>query len=64
MNIPLPKYVEHGPIHDIAWVPLKFFTDTRGWLVELFRNDLALPQFRSVVAYVSSTKPGVGRGPH
>ena len=64
MNVPLPKYVERGPIHDVAWVPLKFFTDGRGWLVELFRNDLVPPQFHPVMAYVSMTKPGVARGPH
>jgi dTDP-4-dehydrorhamnose 3,5-epimerase len=64
MNVPLPKYVERGPIHDVAWVPLKFFTDPRGWLVELFRNDLVPPQFHPVMAYVSMTKPGIARGPH
>ena len=64
MNVPLPKYVERGPIHDVAWIPLKFFTDPRGWLVELFRNDLVPPQFHPVMAYVSMTKPGVARGPH
>jgi dTDP-4-dehydrorhamnose 3,5-epimerase len=64
MNVPLPKYVERGPVAGVAWVPLKFFTDSRGWLVELFRNDLIPPQFRPEMAYVSMTKPGVVRGPH
>lgn len=64
MNVSLPKYVERGPIHDVAWLPLKFFTDSRGWLIELFRNDLVPPQFHPVMAYVSMTKPGVARGPH
>ena len=64
MNVQLPKYVERGPIHDVAWIPLKFFTDPRGWLVELFRNDLVPPQFHPVMAYVSMTQPGVARGPH
>ena len=64
MNVPLPKYVERGPIHDVAWIPLKFFHDSRGWLVELFRNDLIDPRFQPVMAYVSQTKPGVARGPH
>ena len=41
-----------------------FFTDPRGWLGELFRNDLVPPQFHPVMAYVSMTKPGVARGPH
>jgi dTDP-4-dehydrorhamnose 3,5-epimerase len=39
MNVPLPKYVERGSIHDVAWIPLKRFDDSRGWLTELFRND-------------------------
>ena len=64
MNVSLPKYVEPSPIHDVKWVPLKFFTDARGWLVELFRNDLIDPLFRPEMAYVSMTKPGVARGPH
>ncbi|HEV3438935.1 MAG TPA: dTDP-4-dehydrorhamnose 3,5-epimerase family protein, partial [Gemmata sp.] len=64
MNVPLPKYAERGPIHDVAWIPLKFFHDSRGWLVELFRNDLIDPKFHPVMAYVSQTKPGVARGPH
>ena len=64
MNVPLPKYTERGPIHDVAWIPLKFHHDGRGWLVELFRNDLIDPKFHPVMAYVSQTNPGVARGPH
>jgi dTDP-4-dehydrorhamnose 3,5-epimerase len=64
MNVALPKYLERGAIPDVAWIPLKFFTDARGWLVELFRNDLIPPEFHPVMAYVSMTQPGVVRGPH
>ena len=64
MNVPLPKYAERGPIHDVVWIPLKFHHDERGWLVELFRNDLIDPKFQPVMAYVSQTRPGVVRGPH
>ncbi|MCS6866887.1 MAG: dTDP-4-dehydrorhamnose 3,5-epimerase family protein [Gemmataceae bacterium] len=64
MNVVLPKYLERGVIADVAWIPLKFFTDARGWLVELFRNDLIPPPFHPVMAYVSMTQPGVVRGPH
>jgi dTDP-4-dehydrorhamnose 3,5-epimerase len=64
MNVPLPKYAERGPIQDVVWVPLKFYHDARGWLVELFRNDLIDPKYRPEMAYVSLTKPGVARGPH
>lgn len=64
MKVDLPKFAEPSPIHDIKWVPLKFFHDPRGWLVELFRNDLIDPAFRPEMAYVSMTRPGVARGPH
>ena len=64
MNVNLPKYAERGPIRDVVWVPLKFYHDARGWLVELFRNDLIDPKYRPEMAYVSLTRPGVARGPH
>ncbi|MBX3400718.1 MAG: dTDP-4-dehydrorhamnose 3,5-epimerase family protein [Gemmataceae bacterium] len=64
MNVSLPKIAEPSAIHDVKWIPLKFFNDARGWLVELFRNDLIDPNFHPVMAYVSQTKPGVARGPH
>lgn len=53
-----------APVADVVWKPLTFFTDSRGWLVELFRNDEIAPEFRPVMAYVSMTNPGVARGPH
>ena len=64
MNVQLPKFAEPSPIHDVKWLPLKFFADQRGWLTELFRHDLIDPKFHPVMAYVSMTKPGVARGPH
>ncbi|MFO0848999.1 MAG: dTDP-4-dehydrorhamnose 3,5-epimerase family protein [Gemmataceae bacterium] len=64
MNVSLPKFADPGPIHDVKWIPLKFFKDQRGWLAELFRNDLIDPKFHPVMAYVSMTQPGVARGPH
>lgn len=64
MNAALPKFADPSPIHDVKWIPLKFFRDDRGWLTELFRNDLIDPKFHPVMAYVSMTKPGVARGPH
>ncbi|MBM3332056.1 dTDP-4-dehydrorhamnose 3,5-epimerase [candidate division WOR-3 bacterium] len=43
-------------------------TDSRGWLVELFRTDVleaaGLGAARPVMAYLSMTRPGVARGPH
>jgi dTDP-4-dehydrorhamnose 3,5-epimerase len=38
--------------------------DTRGWLVELFRQDELDPEFHPVMSYISMTLPGVARGPH
>src|SRR5437763_4818753 len=38
--------------------------DSRGWLAELFRQDGIAPEFFPVMAYISSTNPGVTRGPH
>ncbi|HJZ58786.1 MAG TPA: dTDP-4-dehydrorhamnose 3,5-epimerase family protein [Gemmataceae bacterium] len=64
MNVNLPKFAERGPIRDVVWIPLKFYHDPRGWLVELFRNDLIDPKYRPEMAYVSLTRPAVARGPH
>lgn len=64
MNVSLPPFIERGPIADVAWIPLKFHHDARGWLVELFRTDLIDPRYRPEMAYVSLTRPGVARGPH
>jgi dTDP-4-dehydrorhamnose 3,5-epimerase len=64
MNVAVPKFCDPSPIRDVKWIPLKFFNDARGWLVELFRNDLIDPAYHPVMAYVSQTRPGVSRGPH
>jgi dTDP-4-dehydrorhamnose 3,5-epimerase len=36
--------------------------DERGWLTEIFRDDET--DYKPVMSYISSTKPGVIRGPH
>lgn len=41
---------------------LERFSDDRGWLAEIFRNDET--DFDPAMGYVSLTKPGVVRGPH
>lgn len=41
---------------------LNRFTDDRGWLAEIFRNDET--DFKPAMGYVSKTLPGVVRGPH
>lgn len=44
--------------------PLKAHSDSRGWLMELYRDDDAPDGFRPAMSYLSVTKPGVARGPH
>ena len=44
--------------------PMRRFTDPRGWLIELFRDDELPEGFKPVMGYVSATHPGVARGPH
>lgn len=53
-----------GPIHDVVIRPLKPFTDARGWLIEVYRDDELPESHLPVMGYVSETLPGVVRGPH
>lgn len=41
---------------------LEKFEDSRGWLTEVFRRDEI--DLVPAMSYISSTKPGVKRGPH
>jgi len=41
---------------------LNKFTDERGWLTEIFREDEI--EYKPVMAYLSMTKSGIVRGPH
>lgn len=43
---------------------LKRYTDSRGWLIELFRDDELPAGFEPTMGYLSLTHPGVARGPH
>src|SRR5690242_12488463 len=43
---------------------LKKFTDARGWLMELFRDDALPDGFEPAMGYISVTHAGVARGPH
>ena len=43
---------------------LNRYTDSRGWLTELFREDDLPSGFSPVMGYVSMTHPGIVRGPH
>ncbi len=60
----MPDLFRPGDIEGVAVRQLAKFTDSRGWLTELFREDDLEPEFHPAMAYISSTHPGVTRGPH
>ncbi|HEY3027447.1 MAG TPA: dTDP-4-dehydrorhamnose 3,5-epimerase family protein [Pyrinomonadaceae bacterium] len=60
----MPANFKPGEIRDVVVRELRKAGDERGWLVELFRQDELTEEFRPVMAYISSSKPGVLRGPH
>ncbi len=49
-------------IKDVVVKKLNRYEDERGWLTEIYREDEL--NYQSVMSYISSTKPGVVRGPH
>ncbi|MDP3057361.1 MAG: dTDP-4-dehydrorhamnose 3,5-epimerase family protein [bacterium] len=49
-------------IEGVVIKKLKKNEDVRGWLVEIYRNDEI--KYAPAMSYISSTKPGVARGPH
>lgn len=53
-----------GKIRDVVVRDLRKYVDERGWLAELFRHDDLNSEFHPTMAYISSTEPGVTRGPH
>jgi dTDP-4-dehydrorhamnose 3,5-epimerase len=53
-----------GPIKDVVVYELRQHADERGWLSELFRADELEKEFYPAMAYISSTLPGMTRGPH
>lgn len=59
-----PERFYGGSIYGVETKPLAFFSDDRGWLFELFRQDQLHEELLPVMAYVSLTLPGVVRGPH
>jgi dTDP-4-dehydrorhamnose 3,5-epimerase len=56
--------IKDGPIQGVIVRDLVKHADQRGWLTELFRSDEIGPELLPVMSYVSSTEPGVVRGPH
>jgi len=53
-----------GEIKGVVVRKLQRYFDSRGWLTELFRQDEVEAEFLPAMAYISSTNPGVTRGPH
>jgi dTDP-4-dehydrorhamnose 3,5-epimerase len=58
------KRFKRGVIRDVVVRELRKFVDERGWLAELFRQDELAQEFYPAMAYISTTLPGVTRGPH
>ncbi len=52
------------PIPGVITKQLNKWADSRGWLVELFRDDELPDGFEPTMGYLSVTHPGVPRGPH
>jgi dTDP-4-dehydrorhamnose 3,5-epimerase len=53
-----------GEISGVVVRDLRIFVDSRGWLSELFRHEDLEPELYPAMGYVSTTMPGVTRGPH
>jgi dTDP-4-dehydrorhamnose 3,5-epimerase len=51
-------------IQDVVIKELSTHSDSRGWLMELFRSDETPKEHLPVMGYVSATEPGIVRGPH
>ena len=60
----MPDTFRVGDISGVLIKPLSIVKDSRGWLTELFRIDEWAAEFHPSMAYISSTFPGVTRGPH
>jgi dTDP-4-dehydrorhamnose 3,5-epimerase len=60
----MPDRFNDGEIKDVVVRKLKKHFDARGWLTELFRHDELDQEFLPAMSYISSTNPGIRRGPH
>ena len=58
------KGFKAGEIDGVVVRELRRFNDARGWLTELFRHDELAEEYYPAMTYISSTEPGVTRGPH
>ena len=53
-----------GLIDGVTIRDLQPHADSRGWLIEVFRDDECSRDLMPAMGYVSMTMPGQGRGPH
>jgi dTDP-4-dehydrorhamnose 3,5-epimerase len=60
----MPEGFRDGEIQGVVVRKLTRSVDSRGWLTEIFRKDELAEEFFPAMGYVSSTNPGVTRGPH
>lgn len=60
----MPDSFRNGEIKGVVVRKLEKYFDSRGWLTELFRRDELDEEFFPAMTYVSSTNPGITRGPH
>ena len=60
----MPGKFREGEIKGVVVCKLTKALDSRGWLAELFRRDGLSEEFLPAMAYISSTNPGITRGPH
>ena len=51
-------------LEDVIITRLSKYLDSRGWLTEAWRADELAAAWHPAMGYVSSTQPGVTRGPH
>jgi dTDP-4-dehydrorhamnose 3,5-epimerase len=63
MPVLVQSFVD-GEIDQVVMRSLRVHKDSRGWLVELFRQDELPENLLPAMTYVSQTLPGVTRGPH
>ncbi len=59
-----PDTWRDADIDGVEITPFAVYSDERGWLSELFRRDELAADDYPEMGYLSSTRPGVARGPH
>ena len=55
---------KEGNIDGVSVKPFAVFSDSRGWLAEVFRSDECSSELYPEMGYVSVTEANISRGPH